>query len=421
MLRAAKLKSRLLDGDDGGGSMDDGADAGDLATEADGGSLLPRPTEAELHTLSSLFRDFDVSGDGIIDLDEFQMVMQTASRVTGRRYSQRAVSRAFRHADTDGSGGVDFHEFMKVWRDEPWMRTAVADAAADHARSRPSPQRDPAAALPPDGAAHTSSAVDADELRELVRLFPLSELDSTGAVQLEDFSAMMRSVCTETSLTHRLTAAEVAHECRTQKPDSASPGLLVNLSLVRRRRHSSCWQTSAHAARSHYRRRRLPCNLLPGASCPVLSRQRLSRSGGTVPSMRRQLHCRPRWTATTPHSSSNVPRAPELVCLRLKRAEALASQLCAARLPEEAGLDLSLEDLEQMRLTFAANDVNKDGVIDLPEFEQMMVRLAREKGKRYSTAQAKSPDPRHHHRRRGRHRHRHRRRLGACALPSCRH
>ena len=135
MLRAAKLKTRLLDGEDGCGGTDDGADAGALAPDADGlvgGSLLPRPSETELHTLSSLFRDFDVSGDGIIDLDEFQMVMQTASRVTGRRYSQRAVSRAFRHADTDGSGGVDFREFMKVWQDEPWMRTAVADGVVMH-------------------------------------------------------------------------------------------------------------------------------------------------------------------------------------------------------------------------------------------------------------------------------------------------
>ena len=73
MLRAAKLKTRLLDGEDGCGGTDDGADAGALAPDADGlvgGSLLPRPSETELHTLSSLFRDFDVSGDGIIDLDE---------------------------------------------------------------------------------------------------------------------------------------------------------------------------------------------------------------------------------------------------------------------------------------------------------------------------------------------------------------
>ena len=89
LARAAKLKTRLLDGEDGCGGTDDGADAGASAPDADGlvgGSLLPRPSETELHTLSSLFRDFDVSGDGIIDLDEFQMVMQTASRVTGRRY-----------------------------------------------------------------------------------------------------------------------------------------------------------------------------------------------------------------------------------------------------------------------------------------------------------------------------------------------
>ena len=104
-----------------------------------------------------------MSGDGIIDLDEFQMVMQTASRVTGRRYRSGASD-----ADTDGSGGVDFREFMKVWQDEPWMRTAVADAAADHARSRPLSRKDDT--LPPDGVAHTSSAVDVDELRELVRL-----------------------------------------------------------------------------------------------------------------------------------------------------------------------------------------------------------------------------------------------------------
>lgn len=76
---------------------------------------------------------------------------------------------------------------------------------------------------------------------------------------------------------------------------------------------------------------------------------------------------------------------------RTRRFSPLASAKFVACTPEEAGLDLSLEDLEQMRLTFAANDLNKDGVIDLPEFEQMMARLARQKGKRYSKAQVSLP------------------------------
>ena len=48
----------------------------------------------------------------MIDIDEFQLVMELASHFTGRHYSKRAVARAFERADTDGSGGVDFQEFM---------------------------------------------------------------------------------------------------------------------------------------------------------------------------------------------------------------------------------------------------------------------------------------------------------------------
>ncbi|MEC7304319.1 MAG: hypothetical protein VXV97_17435, partial [Pseudomonadota bacterium] len=55
--------------------------------------------------LEALFNDFDVSGDGVIDQDEFQLVMELASAFTGRHYSTRHVAHAFSRADTDGSGG----------------------------------------------------------------------------------------------------------------------------------------------------------------------------------------------------------------------------------------------------------------------------------------------------------------------------
>ena len=269
------------------------------------------------------------------------------------------------------------------------MRTAVADAAADHARSRPLSRKDDT--LPPDGVAHTSSAVDVDELRELVRLFPLSEVDGNGAIQLDDFSAMMRVVCTETSGTHRLTPAEVARPAHARSSRTAGRGLSAQIPVGRRRGTLLMADVGTRGALT-CRRRRLLCNL------PLAFRRRPY----ATPSGPLGRH-HPQRTAASALSSrvdsdyeallqQRAESAGIGVCAaRTRRFSPLASAKFVACTPEEAGLDLSLEDLEQMRLTFAANDLNKDGVIDLPEFEQMMARLARQKGKRYSKAQVSLP------------------------------
>ena len=137
--------------------------------------------------------------------------------------------------------------------------------------------------------------------------------------------------------------------------------------------------------RRHAWRLTLPASqaaLQLGVSSPPLMRLPRDRSGDTIPSARRQPHCRRGWTATTRHCFSNAPRAPGSVCAQLERAGSLLSLSQVCRVHTRMWPH-PLEDLEQMRLTFAANDLNKDGVIDLPEFEQMMAR-SRQKGKRYS-------------------------------------
>ena len=58
-----------------------------------------------------------------------QLVIELASRHTGRRYSSRAMQRAFDEADIDKSGGIDFREFMQLWSKD-WMRSAVAKIKA---------------------------------------------------------------------------------------------------------------------------------------------------------------------------------------------------------------------------------------------------------------------------------------------------
>merc|ERR1719453_2184079 len=103
------------------GSGGAGASSGAGASGAGGGGggedgALAMPTQQEIATIEMLFHDFDVSGDGVIDLDEFQLVMELASGFTGRHYSTRHIATAFKHADRDHSGGVDFNEFIQLWR-----------------------------------------------------------------------------------------------------------------------------------------------------------------------------------------------------------------------------------------------------------------------------------------------------------------
>ena len=155
------------------------------------------------------------------------------------------------------------------------MRTAVADAAADHARSRPLSRKDDT--LPPDGVAHTSSAVDVDELRELVRLFPLSEVDGNGAIQLDDFSTMMRVVCTETSGTH-LTPAEVARPAHARSlPHRPAAG------SQRRSRSAAGEGTLSDGRRRHAWRPDFAGVAGCSATCPLAFRRRpLCDSLGTA-------------------------------------------------------------------------------------------------------------------------------------------
>jgi hypothetical protein len=108
----------------GGGAAGAGA-AGGGGGGADDGPAMP--TTQEVAAIEMLFHDFDVSGDGVIDLDEFQLVMELASVFTGKTYSSKHVATAFKHADRDSSGGVDFNEFIALWRRKDWMRSAVAE------------------------------------------------------------------------------------------------------------------------------------------------------------------------------------------------------------------------------------------------------------------------------------------------------
>ena len=56
----------------------------------------------------------------------------------------------------------------------------------------------------------------------------------------------------------------------------------------------------------------------------------------------------------------------------------------------DADIQLGREELDDLRILFAQSDVDGNGHLDPCEFEEMVSRMARARGKRYSSRQLKS-------------------------------
>ena len=77
----------------------------DLADECG----VPPPT---IDNVRKRFDEFDTDGSGLIDYDEFIVMMCKLLRVDDpSKISQQRLQRFWREADTDGSGEIDFREF----------------------------------------------------------------------------------------------------------------------------------------------------------------------------------------------------------------------------------------------------------------------------------------------------------------------
>ena len=73
---------------------------------------VPALTAGELDKAAALFRNFDANADGVLDLNEFAMVMDKLCAITGASYAQEQIAAMFRQADLDASGVIDFNEFL---------------------------------------------------------------------------------------------------------------------------------------------------------------------------------------------------------------------------------------------------------------------------------------------------------------------
>ncbi len=73
---------------------------------------MPSLTPGELDKAAALFRNFDTNADGVLDLNEFAMVMDKLCAITGASYAQEQIAAMFRQADLDASGVIDFNEFL---------------------------------------------------------------------------------------------------------------------------------------------------------------------------------------------------------------------------------------------------------------------------------------------------------------------
>lgn len=63
--------------------------------------------------LSQLFEQYDIDGDGLVDLYEFLHIV----RGLGEDPSQEVLTLEFAAIDTNEDGVVDFDEFSSWWRD----------------------------------------------------------------------------------------------------------------------------------------------------------------------------------------------------------------------------------------------------------------------------------------------------------------
>ena len=85
---------------------------------------------------TAMFDDMDRNHDGVVDVLEFQAVMQVVAARSGREYSFETVRRMFTEADCNGDGYIDYDEWMSVQKMQKARRLGLASASSrrDHSR-----------------------------------------------------------------------------------------------------------------------------------------------------------------------------------------------------------------------------------------------------------------------------------------------
>ena len=70
----------------------------------------------EVANATAMFEQMDQNGDGVIDMIEFQSMMEMVAHRTGRHHTFDGIRRMFLEADTNQDGVIDFQEFVAMSR-----------------------------------------------------------------------------------------------------------------------------------------------------------------------------------------------------------------------------------------------------------------------------------------------------------------
>ena len=77
----------------------------------------------EFNRATSMFDDMDRNHDGVVDIAEFQAVMEVIGARSGREYSFENVRRMFMEADLNGDGVIDYDEWMHMQKKHQFTKT----------------------------------------------------------------------------------------------------------------------------------------------------------------------------------------------------------------------------------------------------------------------------------------------------------
>merc|ERR1712129_201058 len=70
----------------------------------------------DVESLNGKFKKIDLNGNGVIDYDEFDMLVHSMMGLTdGETLPGARIHSLWRDADIDGNGCLDFEEFMVFW------------------------------------------------------------------------------------------------------------------------------------------------------------------------------------------------------------------------------------------------------------------------------------------------------------------
>ena len=85
-------------------------------------------TRTECNRATAMFDEMDRNHDGVVDIIEFQAVMEQVATRTGKPYSFENVRRMFLEADANGDGVIDYDEWMDVQKRQKARKAAASSS-----------------------------------------------------------------------------------------------------------------------------------------------------------------------------------------------------------------------------------------------------------------------------------------------------